>query len=168
MVQPRHAVDLHANDLSSGLRGQKLHAPAGPHRERRSEPARISRVNGLEVSGVRVHDLGADHTVEGAAALLEDCLQVADGTVQLAFHAALDQLAGAGIPARLGGDPDHVAVDVGMRVGAGRLRTTPADDASMAAHSSVAMQSICTLAPFHRKAAPKLVRAGSGSWKRSP
>src|SRR6266849_6992150 len=168
MVQVRHAVDLDANDLGSGLRGEKLHAPAGPGWERRAEPAPISRAHGFDVSAVRVHDLGPDHTVEGAAALLEDCLQVADGTVQLPFNAALDQLAGAGIPARLRGDPDHVAVDVGMRVGAGWLRTAAADDASMAAHSSVAMQSICTLAPFHRKAAPKLVRAGSGSWKRSP
>src|SRR5260370_9359873 len=141
MVQVRHAVDLDANDLGSGLRGEKRRAPAGPGWERRAEPAPISRVHGLDVSGVRVHDLGPDHTVEGAAALLEDCLQVADGTVQLPFHAALDQLAGAGIPARLRGAPDHVAVDGGVRVGAGWPRTAPGEDAATAAHSSARVPS---------------------------
>src|ERR1700674_312958 len=166
----RHAVDLDAHQLSARLRRQKFDAPACAYRQGCAEAPGIHLVHRLDVRRVLVHDLGADHAIERAPALLEDRLEVADRAVHLACHPALDELSAARVPTRLGGDPDHAAVRVRMGGRAGRLWAAAADHASggWGHQSRVAMQSICPFAPFHRNAAPKLVRAGSGSWKRSP
>src|SRR5437867_8951222 len=163
-----HAVALHEHDLGTGFGREELDAPGWAHRQWRGEPARVDGVEGVCVGGVRVHDLGANHAIERAPAVVEDRRRVVDRLLELACHSARYELAVARIATGLSGHPDHPASYVGVRIRASRLRASPADDSAVAHQASEAMQSIWTFAPFHRNATPKLVRAGSGSWKRAP